>query len=97
MFVFLSEICIRRAPQHKKRSRLESGGRLSKQSLGWVLYVAGGEALRWIYIQGGPISGGGAAGKRSQMITFPLAVVKGFLSTLGGRRFLLEEFSAVCE
>lgn len=61
--------------------------------------MAGGEALRWIYIRGGPISGEGAAGKKSQMIKFPLAVVKGFLSTLvfGGRRFLLEEFSVVCE
>ncbi|XP_057257503.1 formin-binding protein 1 isoform X5 [Pezoporus wallicus] len=31
------------------------------------------------------------------MITFPLAVVKGLLSTLGERRFLLEEFSVGCE
>ncbi|XP_061332962.1 formin-binding protein 1 isoform X11 [Pezoporus flaviventris] len=31
------------------------------------------------------------------MIAFPLAVVKGLLSTLGERRFLLEEFSVGCE
>lgn len=48
----------------------------------WLLQEAGGEAPRWIDIQGGPISGEGAAGKKSQMIKFPFAVVKGFLSTL---------------
>lgn len=48
----------------------------------WLLQEAGGEAPRWIYIQGGPISGEGAAGKKSQMIKFPLAVVRGFRSTL---------------
>lgn len=32
---------------------------------------------------GGPVSGEGAAGKKSQMIKFPVAAVKGFLSTLG--------------
>lgn len=48
----------------------------------WLLQEAGGEAARWIYIQGGPISGEGAAGKKSQMIKFIFAVVKGFLSTL---------------
>lgn len=31
----------------------------------------------------GPVSGEGAAGKKSQMIKFPVAAIKGLLSTQG--------------
>lgn len=41
--------------------------------------AGGSEVDLWA---GGPVSGEGAAGEKSQMIKFPVAAVKGLLSTL---------------
>lgn len=62
--------------------------------MGWVLCVAaagGSEVDLWT---GGPVSGEGAAGKKSQMIKFPVGAVKKLLFPAGseGRRFLRGEF-----
>lgn len=54
-------------------------------------------APSWIYIQGGPISGEGAAGEESQMIKFPFAAVKGFSphACFEERTFLVKSFLCV--
>lgn len=73
----------KKAPLHEKSGGGWGAEGGSQRSVGWVLCVAaagGSEVDLWT---GGPVSGEGAAGKKSQMIKFPAAAVKGLLSTLG--------------